>query len=194
MGSAAAMSTRKGTRFCWATETMAAVEPESNEPSSIWAPIDTTRSASTRPFSGFVWVSPRISSSFSPPLPLIPPAALTASVAICAPSRHAWPGSASGPVIGCTAPILNVLPWASSARGAPATATPVAAVIRNVRRVRRGLVIEKPPVAGDYRARYVDDRSVAALTRGARALDFPGAIVQGALQHPAHRQQINEAA
>src|SRR6185436_8833995 len=38
IGSAAAMSTRNGTRRCWATDTMAAVLPESNEPSSICAP------------------------------------------------------------------------------------------------------------------------------------------------------------
>ena len=136
------MSMRNGTRFCWATETIAAVLPESNEPISIWAPWLTTRSASTRPFSGFVWVSPTSSSSLSPPLPLIPPAAFTASTAIWALSRHACPGSASGPVTGCTAPILNVLPCA---RGAPGTATrtaPPAAILRNVRRVSR---VIRPP-------------------------------------------------
>ena len=89
IGSAAAMSMRKGMRFCWATETIALVEPESNEPISIWAPWFTTRSASTRPFSGLVCVSPTISSSLRPPFDLMPPAALIASAAICAPSRQA---------------------------------------------------------------------------------------------------------
>ncbi len=94
------MSMRNGTRFCCATETMAAVLPESNEPISICAPWFTTRSASTRPFSGLLCVSPTSSSSCSPPLPFTPPAALTASTASWAPSRHACPGSASGPVTG----------------------------------------------------------------------------------------------
>ena len=35
IGSAAAMSTKNGTRRCWATDTMALVEPESNDPRSI---------------------------------------------------------------------------------------------------------------------------------------------------------------
>src|SRR5437660_348607 len=103
------MSIRNGTRRCWATDTIALVLPESKEPSSIWAPWLTTRSASTRPFSGLVWVSPTISSSLIPCFPLIPPAALIASTAICAPRRQACPGSARAPVTGWIAPILNVL-------------------------------------------------------------------------------------
>jgi len=89
IGSAAAMSTRKGTRRCWTTGTMAAVLPESNEPMSIWAPWLITRSASVRPTSGLVCVSPKISSSFAPPMDLMPPAALTASAAMVAPRRQA---------------------------------------------------------------------------------------------------------
>src|SRR4029077_16156592 len=192
MGSAAAMSIRNGTRRCCATETIALVLPESKEPSSIWAPWDTTRSASTRPFSGLVCVSPTISSSRSPPLDLIPPAALIASAAIWAPRRHAWPGSASGPGIGCTAPILNVLGWARNDRGAPATAAPATAVRRKVRRVTRAIVIMKPPCRGRWSSRARGARSVAALAGGDRALHFPGAIAKDALQHPAHRQQIHE--
>src|SRR5947209_1894452 len=94
------MSTRSGMWRCCATGTMAAVLPESKEPMSICAPWFTTRSASVRPCSGFVCVSPRTSSSFIPPSDLMPPAALIASAAICAPRRHACPGSASGPVTG----------------------------------------------------------------------------------------------
>src|SRR5262245_47762053 len=133
------MSIRNGTRRCWATDTIALVLPESKEPRSIWAPWLTTRSASTRPFSGLVWVSPRISSSLSPFLPLMPPAALTASTAICAPSRQAWPGSASAPVTGWIAPILNVLGCARSGSGKPRTAAPPTVVLRNVRRFIRSL-------------------------------------------------------
>ena len=81
---------------------MAAVLPESNEPISICAPWLITRSASVRPTSGLVWVSPSNSSSRVPPSALMPPAALIASAAICAPSRQACPGSASGPVTGWT--------------------------------------------------------------------------------------------
>ena len=94
------MSTRKGIRRCWTTGTIAWVEPESKEPISTWAPWLITRSASVRPMSGFVWVSPNSSSSFMPLSDLMPPAALMASAAICAPRRQACPGSASGPVIG----------------------------------------------------------------------------------------------
>src|SRR5947207_2722341 len=135
------MSMRNGTRRCWATETMAAVLPESNEPISICAPWVTTRSASTRPFSGFVCVSPTMSSSFTPFFVLMPPAAFTASTAIWAPSRQAWPGSASGPVTGCTAPILNVLACARSVAGALRTAAPATAVLRKVRRSSRLLIM-----------------------------------------------------
>jgi len=142
MGSAAAMSIRNGTRFCCATETMAAVLPESKEPSSIFAPSLTSRSASTRPFSGLLCVSPSTSSSCSPPLLFTPPAALTASTASRAPSRHAWPGSASGPVTGCTAAILNVFGCAESGRGAPASAAPASVALRNVRRVKGCGVID----------------------------------------------------
>src|SRR5262245_23606666 len=133
------MSIRNGTRRCWATDTIALVLPESKDPSSIWAPWLTTRSASTRPFSGLVCVSPRISSSLSPFLPLMPPAALIASTAICAPSRHACPGSASGPVTGWIAPILNVLGCARSGSGKPSAAAPPTVALRNVRRFIRSL-------------------------------------------------------
>src|SRR5437879_11968973 len=136
------MSMRNGTRFCWATDTIALVDPESNDPISIRAPWFTTRSASTRPFSGLVWVSPTISSSLIPPLDLTPPAALIASAAICAPRRHACPGSASGPVTGWTTPSWNVFDWARSGSGKPATA-PAAVDVRNVRRVSRCLVIKR---------------------------------------------------
>src|SRR6266850_1929022 len=140
IGSAAAMSTRKGIRRCWTTGTIDAVEPESKEPISIWAPWLITRSASVRPSSGLVWVSPRTSSSFTPLSDLMPPAALMASAAICAPSRHAWPGSASGPVIGCTTPTFSVGAWARSTAGKPSAAAPAAvpAALRKVRRCRRG--------------------------------------------------------
>src|SRR3989442_12207009 len=121
------MSMRNGTRRCWATDTIALVLPESKEPSSIWAPWLTTRSASTRPFSGLVWVSPTISSSLIPRFPLIPPAALIASTAICAPRRQACPGSARAPVTGWIAPILNVLDCARSGSGNPSAAGPAAA-------------------------------------------------------------------
>ena len=142
MGSAPAMSTSKGMRRCWATGTMAAVLPESNDPISIWAPWLMTRSASVRPTSGLVCVSPRSSSSFMPPIDLMPPAALMASAAICAPTRQAWPGSASGPVTGWTTPILKVLACARRGSGNPAMAAPVAAVARNVRRVELNVVMQ----------------------------------------------------
>ena len=74
---------------CRLGATMAAVLPESNEPMSIWAPWLITRSASVRPTSGLVCVSPKISSSFAPPMDLMPPAALTASAAMVAPRRQA---------------------------------------------------------------------------------------------------------
>src|SRR5262249_19051945 len=90
-----------------------------------------------RPFSGLVCVSPRSSSSLIPPFPLIPPAALTASTAIWAPRRHAWPGSASAPVTGWIAPILNVFAWARSGSGNPLLAAPAAVAVRKVRRVGR---------------------------------------------------------
>src|SRR5882672_1316834 len=140
IGSAAAMSTRKGIRRCWTTGTIDAVEPESKEPISIWAPWLITRSASVRPSSGLVWVSPRRSSSFIPLSDLMPPAALMASAAICAPRRQAWPGSASGPVIGCTAPTLSVGDWARSTVGKPSAAAPTAvpAAFKKVRRCTRG--------------------------------------------------------
>ena len=143
MGSAAAMSTRNGTRRCWATGTIAWVDPESKEPISIWAPWLMTRSASVRPTSGLVWVSPRMRSIFIPLSDLIPPAELIASAAIWAPRRHACPGSASGPVIGWTAPTLKVGTWARSTAGKPSAAAPAAApaafalACRNVRRCIR---------------------------------------------------------
>src|SRR6185295_11405864 len=140
IGSAAAMSTRNGIRRCCTTGTIEAVEPESKEPISSWAPWLITRSASVRPSSGLVWVSPRTSSSFAPLSDLMPPAALIASAAICAPRRHAWPGSASGPVIGCTTPTLSVGAWARSTAGKPSAAAPAAvpAALRKVRRCTRG--------------------------------------------------------
>ena len=100
IGSAAAISTTNGTRRCCATGTMAAVLPESKEPINNCAPCPMTRSASVRPTSGFDCVSPTSSSSFIPPIDLMPPAALMASAAIWAPSRQACPGSAIGPVTG----------------------------------------------------------------------------------------------
>src|SRR5262245_9597756 len=135
MASAAAMSTRNGTRRCWTTGTMAAVLPESKEPISICAPWLITRSASVRPTSGLVVVSPSNSSSRVPPSDLMPPAALIASAAICAPSRQAWPGSARGPVTGWTAPVVHVLASARSARGRPASCEPATADSRQVRRL-----------------------------------------------------------
>jgi hypothetical protein len=63
-----------------------------------------------------------------------------ASTAICAPSRQACPGSASGPVTGCTAPILNVEACARSGRGTPAIAALAAVAVRKVRRVIRVLI------------------------------------------------------
>ncbi len=137
------MSTRNGTRRCWATGTIAWVEPESKEPISIWAPWLITRSASVRPTSGFVWVSPTMRSIFMPLSDLIPPAALMASAAICAPSRQAWPGSARGPVTGWMAPTLKVGTWARSTAGKPRAAAPAAVpaafrpTFRNVRRCTR---------------------------------------------------------
>ena len=116
---------------------MAAVLPESNEPMSIWAPWLMTRSASVRPTSGLVWVSPKISSSLAPPMDLMPPAALMASAAMVAPSRHAWPGSASGPVTGWTTPTLKTGAWARSGIGKPSTAAPAAAPLRKLRRGTR---------------------------------------------------------
>src|SRR5262245_39054456 len=133
------MSIRNGTRRCWATDTIALVLPESKEPRSIWAPWLTTRSASTRPFSGLVWVSPRISSSLSPFLPLMPPAALTASTAICAPSRQACPGSAGGAVPGWIAPMLDVFSCPRCGRRQTTTEAPPTVVLRNVRRFIRSL-------------------------------------------------------
>src|SRR3990172_6653173 len=142
------MSTRNGMRRCCATGTMAAVLPESKEPINICAPWLMTRSASVRPTSGFVWVSPTSSSSFIPPSALIPPAALMASAAIWAPSRQACPGSASGPVTGWTTPTLKAGACARKTAGKPVSAVAPAAapaVLRNVLRsvplpVRRSLI------------------------------------------------------
>src|SRR5215470_10892175 len=146
MASAAEMSTKKGTRRCCATGTMAAVLPESKEPMSIWAPWVMTRSASVRPTSGLVCVSPRISSSRAPPRDLMPPAALTASAAICAPRRQAWPGSASGPVTGWTTPILKAGACARSTAGKPTTALAPAAAPAVLRKALRSvrLLISSP--------------------------------------------------
>src|SRR5437763_4173315 len=140
------MSTRRGTRFCCATDTIELVEPESKDPSSIRAPWPTARSASTRPFSGLVCVSPSSSSSLRPPLDLMPPAALMASAAICAPRRQACPGAAGGPVTGWIGPSLNVLGCARSGSGKPSTAAPAAVDRRNARRLSRIFAIEQPPL------------------------------------------------
>src|SRR5512138_3685197 len=131
------MSTRNGTRRCWATGTIAAVEPESKEPISSCAPWLMTRSASVRPMSGLVWVSPTIRSIFIPLSDLMPPAALIASTAICAPRRQACPGSARGPVTGWMAPTLKVGTWARSTAGKPRTAAPAAVAFRKLRRCTR---------------------------------------------------------
>ena len=82
MASAAEMSMRKGTRFCWATGTMAAVCCEWKAPVRITAPALMRRSASVRATSGLVCESPSKSSSLAPPMDLTPPAALTASTPI----------------------------------------------------------------------------------------------------------------
>src|SRR5215467_15874185 len=137
MASAAEMSTKKGTRRCCATGTMAAVLPESKEPMSICAPWVMTRSASVRPTSGLVCVSPRSSSSRAPLRDLMPPAALMVSAAICAPRRQAWPGSASGPVTGWTTPILKVGAWARRTAGKPTSVAAPAAVPAVLRKLRR---------------------------------------------------------
>src|SRR5207244_3056346 len=67
IGSAAEMSTRKGTRRCWATGTIAAVSPELNVPMRIWAPALMRRSASVRATSGLVCASPSIRARCGPP-------------------------------------------------------------------------------------------------------------------------------
>src|SRR5947209_6382380 len=180
------MSMRNGTRRCWATDTIALVLPESKEPSSIWAPWLTTRSASTRPFSGLVWVSPTINSSLIPFLPLIPPAALIASTAICAPRRQACPGSARAPVTGWIAPILNVLDCARSGSGNPSAAAPAAVVVRNVRRVCRRFMRSLPL--------FIDARPLSAqeLFGDDHPLDLVRALVDlhglGVAHVPLHRE------
>src|SRR5262245_60592315 len=127
MGSAAEMSIKNGIWRCWATGTMAAESPELNAPRKSWAPAFTRRSASGRATSGFDCVSPRISSSRAPPSDLMPPAALISSAAIWAPARHAWPGSASGPVTGWITPILMVGACARRTAGNPSAETPATA-------------------------------------------------------------------
>src|SRR5207302_815354 len=179
------MSMRNGTRRCWATDTIALVLPESKEPSSIWAPWLTTRSASTRPFSGLVWVSPTINSSLIPFLPLIPPAALIASTAICAPRRQACPGSARAPVTAWFAPTFNALDFPPSASGTPraeastaVVATPLCRASRRFPRVApaagvdlaRGVVNHQP--RGVHLHGHVREHELDALERGDRLAEL----------------------
>ena len=116
---------------------MVATWAEWKAPVSSWAPELISRSASARATSTFVWLSPSRSSSFAPPMDLMPPAALTASAASCAPSRQSCPTSAMAPVTGLTTPILTVRGWARSGRGPAATPAPTSVVLTNIRRVTR---------------------------------------------------------
>ncbi len=106
--SAAVMSIRYGTRRCWASDEMAATCAEWNPPVITWAPAPISRSASERATSTLVSLSASSSSSFAPPIDLMPPAALIASAASCAPSRQSPPTSAMAPLIGLTTPTLIV--------------------------------------------------------------------------------------
>src|SRR5262245_26204085 len=148
MGSAAEMSTMKGTRRCWATGTTALVSPELNVPMRSCAPPLTIRSASCRATSGFDCVSPSRSSSRAPPRALIPPAWLMASAASWAPRRQACPGSARGPVTVWITPTLTVGACARRTAGSPRVASPATAPAprTNDRRpIRCAVAIEPSP-------------------------------------------------
>ena len=185
MGSAAEMSTRKGTRRCWATGTTAAVSPELNVPMRSCAPALIRRSASARATSALVCVSPRISSILAPPMDLMPPAALMASAAIWAPRRHAWPGSARGPVTQCSVPIFTVGACARRTAGKPATtAVPAAApavlrkVLRSVFPARRRAVIVDSHLSSTCFSHV--DRGPVRLGRSLEQLSFGLMVVVGA--------------
>src|SRR5215471_3769196 len=186
IGSAAEMSMRNGIWRCCATGTMAAESPELKAPNRIWAPAFTRRSASGRATSGLDWVSPRTSSSRAPPSALIPPAALISSAAIWAPARHAWPGSARGPVTGWITPTLTVGVCARRTAGNPRAETPATtpAPFTNDRRSIRDLWLtdmSSPPLAQSEQ-----------LARDDHPLDLVGAFVDlhdlGVPHEPLHRE------
>src|SRR3954465_9820396 len=85
---------------------------------SATAPSWMSRWASLWPTSGLPWVSAETISSLAPPSAAMPPSALTASAASCAPFCICWPSAALLPVSGCSEPILIVPP--AAAGGAPA--------------------------------------------------------------------------
>src|SRR5262245_30686098 len=109
----------------------------------------------------------------------MPPAAFTTSAAICAPTRQAWPGSAKGPVTGCTTPILNVFGCAPSGRGNPATIT-AAADLRNVRRLF--VRIGEPP-----------EQRVTKLYRQGRWVPRVHALEANRARHPDLLHVLGEA-
>src|SRR6266566_1004659 len=125
-------------RRCCASGAMVATWAEWNAPVRSCAPALMRRSASARATSTFVWLSAVSSSILAPPIDLIPPAALMASTASCAPRRESCPTSAIGPETGSTMPTLIVRAWARSTAGkAPRLAEAPAAARRNVRRLTR---------------------------------------------------------
>src|SRR5712691_8364271 len=101
-----------------------------------------SRSASERATSGLVSLSAWSSSRRAPPIDLIPPAALMASAAICAPSLESCPTSAMGPDTGLTMPTLIVRGCARSRVGKAVTPTAeTVAPRRSARRLTRGAAI-----------------------------------------------------
>ena len=143
--SAEVMSITYGTRRCWASDEMAAMCAEWKAPVSTWAPAPISRSASERATSTFVSLSASRSSSFAPPIALIPPAALMASAASWAPRRQSPPTSAMAPLIGLTTPTLMVLGCAWSGRdSATAPAAPPASERKRRRLMRLALIVVPP--------------------------------------------------
>jgi len=75
---------------------------------------------------------------------LMPPAALMASAAICAPSFESWPTSAMGPETGLTMPTLIVRGWARRSEGNAVTPTAEAVAPRRNARRPTGMAIAPP--------------------------------------------------
>ena len=100
----------KGMPFCSATWAMAAAAPESNGPTSTFAPSWISRSARLRAVSTLVSVSAFISSMSTPSICLMIPGAMSA------PNWQDWPMKAWVPDRGSSTPTLSLFACALAAR------------------------------------------------------------------------------